>query len=292
MVKKVISIIGCLGVWCLAQAQDSTLLKMLEDSVALQATGVVTGTFKATQIINQPTVEAPAKKSLQFMIMHRFGKLNDGAYEFFGLDNATIRLALDYGLTDKLAIGVGRSSHDKVYDGSIKWRMVQQKEKGFPLTMSLYGILAHITLKYEDKPYLNAKYRTLYTTQLLMARKFTPSLSLQLTPSWVHMNLVPTPEDKNDVWAVGLGSRMKVTKRISINAEYNYVPEGQIVSTEVNNSFSAGVDIETGGHVFQLVFTNSQGMTPPYFLTRTTGTWDKGDIYFGFNITRIFNWKK
>jgi hypothetical protein len=292
MVKKVISIIGCMFIMAIAQAQDTSLLKLLEDSANLQAKGTVTGTFKATQIINTPTVEAPARKSLQFMIMHRFGKLNEGAYALFGLDNASIRFALDYGITDNFSIGMGRSSFDKLYDGSVKWRLVQQKQKGFPATVSLYSLIAHTTLKQPDKPFLNSKYRTLYTSQLLIARKLSTNLSLQLTPSWTHFNLVPAPQDQNDVWAIGVGGRMKITKRISINAEYNYLPDDQVVSTVVHNSLSAGMDIETGGHVFQLVFTNSQGMVAPYYLTKTAGSWGDGDIYFGFNITRIFNWKK
>lgn len=275
---------------CLLQAQDSTLLQLLEDS--LPQTGIVTGTFKATQIINTPTVEAPAHKSLQFMIMHRFGRINEGAYELFGLDNATIRFALDYGLTPNLAIGIGRSSSDKVFDASAKWRLVQQKERGFPLTASLYGVLTNTTLKYSDKPYLNAKYRTAYATQLLLARKFSTRLSLQLSPTWLHFNLVPTKEDQNDLFAIGLGGRAKLTRRMSLNAEYNLLPSSQVVSQKVYNSFSLGADLETGGHVFQLILTNSQGMTAPYYLARTTGDWGNGDIYFGFNITRIFHFKK
>ena len=268
-------------------AQDSSLLQLLEDS-AMQQNKVVTGTFKATQIVNMPTVEAPPKGGLQFMIMHRFGRINEGGYELFGLDNATIRFALDYGLTDRLAVGVGRSSFDKTFDGSIKWKLVQQKERGWPVSVSLYGLLAHNTLRYSDKPYLNKKFRTSYVTQALLARKFTRNLSLQLEPSWLHFNLVPTSQDKNDVFALGIGGRYKITKRVSINAEYNYLPDDQLVTEASTNSFSFGFDIETGGHVFQLVFSNSQGMAGPSYLSKTTGKWGEGDVYFGFNVTRAF----
>jgi hypothetical protein len=113
-----------------------------------------------------------------------------------------------------------------------------------------------------------------------------------VTPTWLHYNLVPTVQDKNDVFAVGLGGRMKITNRMSIDAEYDVVPSGQVVSTSVHNSFSLGWDIETGGHVFQLVFSNSQSMLETQYLTQTTGTWGKGDIYFGFNISRNFNLRK
>lgn len=292
IVKKSLIILNFLICTGAVHAQDSSLLSLLQDSVATSQASYLTGTFKATQIINTSTVEAPAKRTLQFMIMHRFGKLNEGGYALFGLDNAVIRFALDYGITNRLAVGIGRSSHEKVYDASLKYKLLRQQEHKVPLSVSLYGLVANARLHYSDKPYLNFKYRTLYTTQLLLARKMSPNVSLQLAPAWIHFNLVPTAQDKNDVFALGIGGRMKITKRMSINADYNYLPSGQVASTSIYNSLSAGLDIETGGHVFQLVFSNSEGMIAPYYLTKTDGSWGNGDIYFGFNITRIFNFQK
>lgn len=277
----------------LVMAQDDKLMKMLDDSLAAgPQKELVTGTFKATQLINVPTVEAPGKRGLQFLIMHRFGKLNEGAYELFGLDNASIRFGLDYGITDRLAVGVGRSSVDKAFDGSIKYKVLQQTTTSMPISLSVYGLVSNYTQRYTDKPYLDARYRTSYTTQLLIARKFSRNLSLQVAPSWTHFNLVPTTADKNDVLAVSVGGRMKFTKRMSFNAEYNYLLPDQVVSTKVYNSISLGIDIETGGHVFQLVFTNSAGMVAPYYLAKTNGSWGKGDIFFGFNVSRAFSFKK
>lgn len=293
MAKKYWQIIFLLVASFHSFAQDSTLLKGWEDS--LSNTGdlsVVRSTFKATQIINTPTIEAPATKGLQFLIMHRFGRINEGAYALFGLDNAAIRFGLDYGINDRFAIGIGRSSVDKTYDGSIKWRLLRQKQNGTPVSISLYELLTHTTLRYEDKPYLTARYRTAYQSSLLVARKFSSRLSLQFTSSWLHFNLVPTAQDKNDLLAFGLGGRMKITKRMSINAEYNYLPSDQVVNTDVYNSLSFGIDLETGGHVFQLIFSNSGGMIGPYYLAKTTGDWGNGDIFFGFNISRAFNMKK
>lgn len=293
MIRKAISVLCvCLTLCYTTHAQDSTMLDLLNDSITQQKPDVVSSTFKATQIVNTPTVESPAKKALQFMIMHRFGRVNEGVYALFGLDNATIRFAFDYGITDWLAIGIGRSSFEKVYDASVKWKIIRQRENGVPFSVSAFGLIANSIQKYSDKPYLNFKYRTSYTSQLLIARKFNTNLSLQLTPSWMHFNLVPEPQDQNDVFALGLGGRMKLSNRISINAEYNYLPDNQVVSTTVYNSLSMGVDIETGGHVFQLIFSNSEGMNPPYYLAKTRGRWGKGDIYFGFNITRDFNLKR
>lgn len=278
---------------CSAFGQDSSLLKGWNDSLSTSgALNLVRSTFKATQIINTLTIEAPAKKGLQFLIMHRFGRLNEGAYALFGLDNASIRFGLDYGVNDRLSIGVGRSSLDKTYDGNFKWKLLRQKQRGAPLSVSLYELITHTTLRYSDKPYLTGRYRTAYQSSLLIARKFTPALSLQLTPSWIHFNLVPTAKDKNEVFALGFGGRMKLTKRMSFNAEYNYLLPDQVVSTKVYNALSFGFDLETGGHVFQLIFSNSEGMTGPYYLAKTTGDWGKGDIFFGFNISRAFNLKK
>jgi hypothetical protein len=292
MLKPFIIILLFLCSNAFVQAQDSSLLHLLNDSVDTKQKTYVTGTFKATQIVNTPTVESPAKKALQFMIMHRFGKLNQGGYELFGLDNAVIRFGLDYGITDRLAVGIGRSSYEKAFDASLKYKILRQQEHSMPLSLSVYGLVVNTRLKDEEKPYLNLKYRTSYTTQVLIARKMSPKLSLQLTPAWIHFNLVPTPEDQNDVFGVGIGGRMKVTKRMSINAEYSYLPSNQLVTNKRYNSLSAGLDIETGGHVFQFVFSNSVGMVGPYYLAKTDGNWGNGDIYFGFNITRIFNFNK
>ncbi|HEV9037648.1 MAG TPA: DUF5777 family beta-barrel protein [Puia sp.] len=276
------------------RAQDSTLLNMLSDSMsAHKGRSYVTGTFKATHIINTQTIESPAKNNLNFVIQHRFGTLNSGAYNFFGLDNATLRLGLDYGITDRLAVGIGRSSYLKTFDGYLKYKLLRQTESaGMPVSVSLLGAITDYTQDFPEETYLNMKYRTAYAGELLIARKVSSHLSLQVTPTWLHYNLVPTSNDKNDVFAVGLGGRMKITRRMSIDAEYDIVPSGQVVSTTTHNSFSLGWDIETGGHVFQLVFSNSQSMVESQYLTQTTGTWGKGDIYFGFNISRNFNLSK
>jgi hypothetical protein len=293
MQKSAIYILFFLLLQGAVKAQDNSLLQSLEDSMSVrQQHEVVSATFKATQIVNLPTVESPAKRNLQFLIMHRFGKLNQGAYELFGLDNASIRFGLDYGITDRLAVGLGRSSVDKAFDGSLKYKLIRQTTGLSPVSVSLYGLISNYTQRYSDKPYLNARYRTSYTTQILIARKFSRNLSLEVVPTWMHFNLVPTAADKNDLFAVSAGGRMKFTKRMSFTAEYNYLLPDQVKTTSVSNSLSLGIDIETGGHVFQLVFTNSNGMVAPYYLAKTDGTWGKGDIFFGFNVSRNFNFKK
>ena len=276
-------------------AQDSTLLNALSDSMTANGQKTyITGTFKATHVINMQTVEGPAKHALIFLIQHRFGALNSGSYNFFGLDNAVLRLGFDYGLTDRLTVGIGRSSYLKTFDGYIKYKLLRQTDgsDAMPVTVSLLGIANDYTQDVPLVPYINGMYRLSYVTQILIARKFNSNLSLQLAPTWLHYNLQPTVNDKNDVLALGVGGRMKISRRMSIDAEYNYLPSGQVVSRPAYNSFSLGWDIETGGHVFQLVFSNSQSMVESQYITQTTGQWGKGDIYFGFNLSRTFDLKK
>lgn len=274
-------------------SQDTSLLKMINDSIEVNKTRtIVNGTFKGVYIINTQSVETPPKHVLLLLIMHRFGKINDGAYNFFGLDNATMRLGFDYGLTNQLSVAVGRSTFEKTFDGHIKYKLLRQANGGVPVTLDIFSGMYFTSLRYTDKPYLNATYRTSYATSLLIARKFSRSFSLQLTPTLLHYNVVPAAIDHNNVFAIGIGVRKKVTRRMSVNAEYIYVPTSQINSLVVYNSLSAGIDIETGGHVFQLHITNSQGMVEPLFIGKTTGAWSKGDVYFGFNISRAFNLSK
>ena len=274
------------------RAQDTTLLNMLKDSMTAQLpAGHVAGTFKAGRIVNMQTVESPAKGALDFLIQHRFGQLNSGAYNFFGLDNATLRLGLEYGLTDRLAAAIGRSSYQKTFDGSLKYKLFLQGagRGGFPFSASLLGTISNYTQDNPEETFLNATYRTAYCSQILIARKFSRRLSVEISPTYLHYNLVPTAADKNDQFALGMGARFKISNRMSLNAEYDWLLSNPLVSVTHYNSFSVGWDIETGGHVFQLVCTNSQGLTESQYIGQTSGNWGNGGIYFGFNISRNFN---
>ena len=276
------------------QAQDTVLLNMLNDSMsANKKASYVTGTFKAGHIVNMQTVESPAKGALVFLIQHRFGQLNSGSYNFFGLDNATLRLGFDYGISNRFSVGIGRSSYQKTFDGYAKYKLLRQTDGAnqMPLSISLLGIISNYTQRIPETPELSASERTAYATQILIARKFSSNLSLQLVPTYLYYNHTQG-NDKNTVFALGLGGRMKITKRMSINAEYNYLPSNQVTTIKTYNSFSLGWDIETGGHVFQLVFTNSQSITETQYIAQTTGNWGNGGIYFGFNLSRVFNLKK
>jgi hypothetical protein len=276
-----------------AGAQDTTdLMKLLEKEMAptSEMTFYTTATFKTTRLVNGHSVENVAKGVLDVKISHRFGNINDGGYELFGLDKATMRMGFDYGITRYLMVGIGRSTYQKTYDGYFKLKILRQSrgKRKMPITLSYVPTIALKTLKNEDPTIKNYNSSRLsYSHQLIIGRKFSEGTSLQLMPTFVHQNLVTKATDPNDILAIGIGGRQKITKRLSFNFEYYYqLPKFKLQGS--TNSLSLGFDIETGGHVFQLHFTNSQGMNERSFIAGTNGKWEKGDILFGFNISRVF----
>ena len=248
------------------------------------------GTFKGTTIINGQSVEIPGHNDLRFLVSHRFGAVNTGLYNFFGLDQGTTRLGFEYGIKDIVSFSIGRSTYEKTYDLGIKVKVLRQQTglRNIPMTMTLYFAGFAETTKWQDPERDNLfSSRLSYISQVLMARKFTKNLSLQISPAWVHVNLVPSLSDQNNIFSVGLGGRYKLAPKFSINGEYYYLLPGE-TADDYANSLSFGVDIETGGHVFQLHFTNSRLMFAPGYIARTDGKWREGDIFIGFNIFRNF----
>ncbi len=293
--KKTVFILAMVLSMAINGLAQEDLMDLLDSDK--ETTEYAYATFKTSRIINSHSVEQPAPGVLLFLIQHRFGRLNTGAYELFGLDQATIRLGLEYGITDRLSVGVGRSSYEKTYDGFVKYKLLRQSTgaRKMPVTLSYYASANLNSLKWEDMGledrtnYFSS--RMTYTQMLLLARKISSNISVQLMPTYIHKNLVPTTDDANDIFSVGIGGRVKLTNRMSINAEYFYTPTSQI-SYDFQQPLSFGFDIETGGHVFQLHFSNAQAFFDRGYLTETNGKWANGDIYFGFNISRVFTIKK
>ena len=249
------------------------------------------GTFKGTTIINGQSVEVPGNTDLHFIVSHRFGAVNTGLYNLFGLDQGTTRLGFEYGVKNILSVSIGRSSYEKTFDGGIKFKVLQQQKgiKNIPVTMVIYSAGFVKTTRWQDPERDNLfSSRLSFSMQLLVARKFSKNLSLQIGPSFVHLNLVPASDDQNNIFSIGLGGRYKLAPKFSANAEYFYLLPGK-TADDYANSLSFGVDIETGGHVFQLHFTNSQLMFAPGYIARTEGKWAQGDIFIGFNIFRTFS---
>ena len=264
------------------------LLSLIDEG---PVTEYATAGFKTNRVINLHSFENTAPGVLDFKINHRFGYLSAGVNELFGLDQSSVRLAFDYGITDNIQIGLARSSVDKVIDGYVKYRFLRQQTgaRHIPLTMALVGGIGVKSNPFSnpDREYAFT-HRLTYHTQLIIGRKFSQNFSMQLVPGLVHRNLVTTNAETNDVWNVGVGFRQKITQRIAINGEYVYVLPNQL-GPDYKNSISIGFDIETGGHVFQLHFTNSTLIHEAGFITQTNGNVLDGDIHFGFNISRVFD---
>ncbi len=272
-------------------AQD---LMALLDSTSEPPTIYTERTFKSSRLINGYNVETAGKNDLIFCISHRFGPVSDGAYGFFGLDQSMIRLGFEYGITERLSIGIGRSSFEKLYDGFFKYKILRQKSgaTSFPVSVTIQEGLYYKTLKWAnpDLEYPETA-RLFYVHELFIARKFSDNFSLQVVPVLIHRNMVKTKEEQNLVSAVGLGGVYTVNNWLSISAEYYHLMPGNTADT-YNNSLAAGIEIDTGGgHLFQLHFSNSRGMTEKNFIPETTGKWEDGDIALGFNIIRVFNLK-
>jgi hypothetical protein len=285
--KKLVLAIFLVAINTQLYSQD--LLDVL-DSETPETENIVTSTFKGTRIINGHSIENRKDSELEFIISHRFGRVNTGFYDLFGLDNSNIRFSLEYGITDNLTAGFGRSSYEKTYDGFLKYSLVKQKtgENSFPFAISLFSSIAVKTLRDYDPADKRTFAESLsYVSQLLIARKVSSSYSFQLTPSYVHRNTVKIDADPHNIFAVGFGQRIKLSKRVSLNSEY-YHAFNESVSINARNSFALGVDIETGGHVFQLILSNAITMIEKSFIAETTGNFFGGDIHLGFNISRTF----
>jgi hypothetical protein len=260
------------------------------------------GTFKGTRIINGQSVELPGKGDMQFMIQHRFGSFRGGIVDFFGLDQAGIRIGVEYTLPfydGRICIGVARSNYLKMWDGSIKYQMMRQSKgpKSFPFTIDLYASMGITSINFAD-PDRNNYFtsRLSYCFQILWARKFGRWFSMQLTPTVLHKNLVPLKEDQNTTAHLGVAGHVRVSNRVAISVEYFWPLYGQnfadINNLPIKGPLSLAVDIETGGHVFQLVLSNSQANFDQTFIGETNQDWLNGDIHFGFNISRSFSFKK
>lgn len=271
-------------------AQEDSLMTALENEQEKRVEKV-TGAFKSTRVINNHSMEMLAAGNLDVRILHRFGYVNDGIDEFFGLDDASMRMGFDYALSNDLNIGIGRSTFRKELDGFIKYRLLQQSTglRNIPLSIILLqGVSTWTEKSFTGK--VSTENRTAYYTQLIIGRKFSDKFSLQLSPTYLHRNMAFETGYRKANLALGVGSRMKISKRMALTLDYTHsftdLPENYY------NALSLGIDIETGGHVFQMHFSNASGMNERAFITETTGDFFNGDIRFGFNLSRVFSLKK
>ena len=284
--RKIIATIAASCLLLPATAQES-LLKALEDSVP--AREKVAYAFKSTRVINAHSIEMLAKGNLDFRILHRFGRVNAGVSEWFGLDGASMRMSFDYGVTNNVMAGIGRSTLHKEVDGFVKARLMQQTTGPNSIPFSVV-LVAGTTIWTGPAPTAvkpSTSDRTSYYVQFLAGRKFSERFSFQISPLFLRRNLVDRPKEDFTLFAIGGGARYKVSKRIAFTADYHHAMGG--IPSSNTDPLSLGIDIETGGHVFQLHFTNAAGMNERAYITETTDKFFKGDIRFGFNLSRMFH---
>ncbi len=306
MSVKISKLIYTLGLICLAQvgfAQDD-LLSSIDNGDKPKE--YIKNAFKSSRVINGHSIEFIGKGVLDVRILHRFGLLNSGFSNLYGLDQATMRFGFDYGVLNNLTVGIGRSTFDKEWDAFVKYRPIQQSTGGSrpsPVSVVLVsGMTASTTPGiYPERNYYTNKLA--YYHEIIVGRKFNEKFSAQLSSTLVHLNIVPLSTDPNNIYALGLGARYKLSKRTAFVVDYHYIlrnlgeneennnTAGSLFST-MKNPLSIGFDIETGGHVFQLHFSNCSGMNEKAFITKTTSSWGKGEIRFGFNLSRVFTVSK
>ncbi|HAP70846.1 MAG TPA: hypothetical protein DCQ41_00145 [Cryomorphaceae bacterium] len=275
-----------------ALGQEDDLFALMEIP---ESTQITYATFKGTKIINAQSNETPGEGVLQYIISHRFGSFsNDYFYNFLGLDIAQIRMQLDYGITDRLNVGIGRSSYLKVIDGFVKYKLLRQKSgaEPFPFSLTLYSSTFYRGARFSDGIDHYLSDRLSYHNQAIFAHKFGEKLSLLVAPSAVHWNLVPGASDPNTTFHLQMGGRYKLTNRLALTGEI--CPGSNLEYSDGSRfyrPFAIGVDLETGGHVFQFHLSNTNAMSDPLWMAQNPyNPWD-GSIFLGFNISRVFTVK-
>jgi hypothetical protein len=281
------------------QAQED-LLQQLNNEVPKKKE-LTLSTFKSTRIINSHTVECLGKGAFDFRIAHRFGNLNSGFTNWYGLDGpATLKLSFEYSFDGRFMFGIGRSSLGKLYDLTLKYRVLRQTtDNSMPVSITALYV-ANMTLQPDLQKsitgfdrYANFANRLSNVAQLIIGRKFGKRLSLQVAPTLVHINLVDASNDKNDLYAVASGGRYKFSRSMAITYDYVYrINNNSADFKKYYNSLSIGIDIETGGHVFQMFVTNSTGINEAQFIPYTSTSWKNGGVRLGFNVSRVFSFKR
>jgi hypothetical protein len=286
--KKLFCVVLAFFAFGIASAQDDLLNQL--DSVKSNEKQIETAAFKGLQICNMQSTKLAAKGEWYMVVSHRFGDLTHGFDNFFGLDNALTKIGGIYGVTNWLTLGASRQTYHKTYELTAKYKFANQVTSGFPVTIVGYNTMdVNSELKKAASPALKFNNRLAFSSQLIISRKFSDSFSFEVAPIYVHKNLYEAGLEQKNQYFIGTGARCKLSKRMSVNLEYAArvaTPEDFI--SPYQNPLSLGFDIDTGGHIFQLVFSNSQPMNDVAVFSNTTGNWNGGSIYFGFNMYRVF----
>jgi hypothetical protein len=292
--KKLIFAVLSLTCWIQSYAQDE-LLNLVNEGKSEKVKEFEIATFKTTRLVNFHTIETQSKHTLDFRISHRFGDMtlnnpSANAYNAFGLDaQASIKLSLEYCFDGRFQIGIGRGNDQKLLDGFAKYRLLRQTtDNRNPVSITLFTGAYHTFNRTGDDIYARALDRLSFCNQIMVARKFNRRFSFQVGGAYVHYNIVPTATDKNDMYFATFVTRYKLSNRVALTAEYA-ASLNKYSDTNYYNSASIGVDIETGGHVFQISFSNSFGLDESEYFTHTNKDWNQSQFRLGFNISRVFD---
>lgn len=308
MRKKALLLFTCVSSFGFSQPD---LLSMLDSVSKPKTREKVFATFKTTKVINAQSTETVKKRCLDFRITHRFGNIGadggGGFHTLYGFDAVSdVRISFDYGITDKITVGIARSKRQENFDGTFKWRFMEQTtDNKIPVSIALYENAAFTPV---DKAALysgtiniteKTAHRFSYVSQFIIARKFSRFFSFELLPTYQHRNYVKAlintdngKEESNDLFALGAAARLKITKRMALLVDYYHIFSDYRINnpqTAYYDPLAIGVEIETGGHVFHLNFTNALGIIENDYIPNTTDSWGKGGYKFGFNISRVFN---
>ncbi len=273
-------------------AQEEDMLKLLGEEKPKKER--VKYAFKSPRVINGHSMEFLNPGTMDFRILHRFGQLDKGYKNFFGLDQASMRMGFDFGIMQNLMVGIGRSTYRKEVDAFLKYAPIRQSTGPWhsPVTLAFVSGITMDGLDWADPSRKNFFTSRLgFYFEAIIGRKFSEAFTLQIVPTMVHQNLVPLETDPNNIYALGVGGRIKLSQRVAFTWDYSHVLIG-MPDSGYYHPLSVGFDIETGGHVFQLHFSNATGMNERAFITETTGRWGKAEVRFGFNLSRVFQIKK
>ncbi len=275
MIKTSISILlilFCFGV----MAQEADTIKPIKN------------VFQGTRFINLHSANVASKNELQMFIQHRFGNINGGFYEFFGLDEASMRLGFEYGLTNNFTVGIGRSTYMKTFDSFLKYRLLTQNST-MPLTVTATVAGSFPTIKNViPDAYSDFSEKASGNVQLHIAKSWK-SIGFQVTPGYIGTGYIPVENSSYSFFTLAAGGSVKLSKKVSVNLEYLYRFEDEI---DYVNPLSASIDLDTGGHLFQIIVSNTQQMYDQAIITNPTGDWAEGSLYLGFNLVRGFNFKQ
>ncbi|WP_316734644.1 DUF5777 family beta-barrel protein [Pedobacter aquatilis] len=278
-----------------AQSADS-LLNTMVDTAAVKAHNP---TFKSTRIVLSHSTETQKAHDLDMRIRHHFGDIGGefgSGHTLYGLDVASdLFIGFDYGITDKLTISIGRSKHDELYNGFLKYKIFEQNEeagRSFPLNVTFLAQMAWITRKpFATNEFASYGNRFSYFLQPLISRRITDRISLQVAPSLLMRRKTTEANDPDNLFSLGFAGRVKLTKRLSFVADYtlvNGLNRPATLTQQFYNPLGVGLEIETGGHVFSLNFMNSEYITENSFIPDTKKSWKHGGVRFGFTISRNF----